>query len=267
MPLPFHETKTRSEAFVTRQMDFQPHLHGCPELVYVSSGSLTVFIDSVEYTLNAGDVAVIFPYAIHSYQSVTLPEETEIYIMICGKPAHSALLKKHAGAHIEDPVAPLTSFHPDVSYIFFALYKELTAPTSSHVIDAYFQLLWMRLLPSLTISERSREPASELAAASLVYLSEHFREPVTLDVLSRELGVCRFYLSRIFSRVLHMGFCEYVNTLRINYAKELLLSTELSVLHIGMQSGFQSQQSFNRVFKELCGITPAAYRKSSSGKL
>ncbi len=266
MPLPFHETKTKPEAWTTSKIDFPPHLHGCPELVYVSSGALTVCIDSKEYTLQKGDLAVILPNIIHSYQSVSPSEETEIYFMICGKLSQNALLKKYAGAYVENPVSPIESFHPDVGYMFFALYEEITESPSSHIIDNYFQLLWMRLLPSLRVSSRSREPASDLAVSSLIYISEHFREPITLDVLSRELGICRFYLSRIFSHVLHVGFCEYVNTLRINYSKELLLSSDLGILDIGMRSGFQSQQSFNRVFKEMCGTTPAAYRKRSSGR-
>ena len=58
-------------------------------------------------------------------------------------------------------------------------------------------------------------------------------------------------------------FYEYVNTLRVEYAKNLQLNSQYSVLDIAMQCGFQSQQTFNRVFKEICGMTPLAYRKRS----
>ena len=71
----------------------------------------------------------------------------------------------------------------------------------------------------------------------------------------------RFHISRIFTQVLHTGFYEYVNALRINYAKELLLDSEYKILDIAEMSGFQSQQTFNRIFRDFCGMPPSAYRK------
>lgn len=266
MPLPFHENKTKTEAWTSQSIDFAPHLHACPELVYMVSGELSVQIDTLEYTMKKGDFAVIFPNVIHSYRTLTTPEETEIRFMICGKASQNIILKNYAHAELKNPIIKLDSLHEDVSYIFDALYREIRNVPDSHITDAYFQLFWMRLLPSLSITEKEREPASDLAASSLLYISEHFREPITLDSLSRELGVCRFYVSRIFSKILHVGFCEYVNTLRVNFAKELLITTDQSILEIAMLSGFQSQQTFNRAFKQISEVTPAAYRKNLSRK-
>lgn len=263
MPLPFHENKIKTEAWSSDHIDFAPHLHACPELVYMIKGELSVQIDTAEYTMKKGDFAVIFPNVIHSYHSITPPEETELRLMICGKASQNMILKNYPHAELKHPILPMDSLHADVAYIFNALYREIREFPDSHVTDTYFQLFWMRLLPSLSITEKSREPISDLAASSLLYISEHFREPISLDTLSRELGVCRFYVSRIFSQVLHVGFCEYVNTLRVNYAKELLITSDLGILEIAMQSGFQSQQTFNRAFKEICGVTPAFYRKNS----
>ena len=105
--------------------------------------------------------------------------------------------------------------------------------------------------------------ASSFLTAVISYISEHFCEPLSLEILSKELGVCRFYLSRIFTQVLHTGFHEYVNTLRIDQAKKLLENTRDSILDVAIQCGFQNQQTFNRVFKEICGITPSAFRKNT----
>jgi len=104
---------------------------------------------------------------------------------------------------------------------------------------------------------------TDLPTAVISYISEHFCEPLSLEILSKELGVCRFYLSRIFTQVLHTGFHEYVNTLRIDQAKKLLENTRDSILDVAIQCGFQNQQTFNRVFKEICGITPSAFRKNT----
>jgi YesN/AraC family two-component response regulator len=130
------------------------------------------------------------------------------------------------------------------------------------VISTILQLFWLRLLPQLQVSAPQHLSSPELPTAMISYISEHFCEPLTLEVLSNELGVCRFYLSRIFTRVLHTGFHEYINTLRVDYAKKILLNTKDSILDVAIQCGFQNQQTFNRVFKDICGVTPSAYRKS-----
>ena len=58
------------------------------------------------------------------------------------------------------------------------------------------------------------------------------------------------------------SFNQYVNSLRVNLAQNLLRSTKKSVLDICYECGFDSQRTFNRAFKELCGASPSAYRNT-----
>jgi AraC-like DNA-binding protein len=91
----------------------------------------------------------------------------------------------------------------------------------------------------------------------------HFLEPVTLDILSRELGVSKFHISRIFSDQLHTSFRDYVNGRRVALAQMLLLSTTNPVTEIAFDSGFNSLRSFYRAFKKEYGITPNEYRRNA----
>ncbi len=56
----------------------------------------------------------------------------------------------------------------------------------------------------------------------------------------------------------------YVRFLRINYAKELLIGTDMNIVDISLESGFDCLRSFNRVFKEETGMTPLKYCKNSA---
>ena len=91
----------------------------------------------------------------------------------------------------------------------------------------------------------------------------HFLEPVTLDMLSRELGVSKFLISRIFSDQLHTSFRDYVNGRRVALAQMLLLSTTNPVTEIAFESGFNSLRSFYRAFKKEYGNTPNEYRRNA----
>ncbi|MNI97270.1 Arabinose operon regulatory protein [compost metagenome] len=57
-----------------------------------------------------------------------------------------------------------------------------------------------------------------------------------------------------------------MKTLRIEKAKELLETTELKVLEIGDRVGFENTKHFNRVFKEMQGVTPLEYRQNRSDR-
>ncbi|MFQ9985893.1 MAG: helix-turn-helix transcriptional regulator, partial [Lachnospiraceae bacterium] len=70
------------------------------------------------------------------------------------------------------------------------------------------------------------------------------------------------YLSAYFSSVMKMRIFDYIEQVRVNHARLLLRSTELSVLEVALQSGFRSSSYFNRVFKKIMGMTPGQYRQN-----
>ena len=68
-------------------------------------------------------------------------------------------------------------------------------------------------------------------------------------------------LTRLFSETIHIGFHEYLLDLRTEHAKTLLQNTKLPITDIAFQSGFESQRTFNRAFRDFFHVTPREYRK------
>lgn len=93
------------------------------------------------------------------------------------------------------------------------------------------------------------------------YITEHFREKITLDLLSETFFINKFYLQKQFC--LHTGSTpgEFQRNLRIDKAKELLRVTVLPVSTISESLGFESVSYFIRSFKRANGKTPLQYRK------
>lgn len=90
------------------------------------------------------------------------------------------------------------------------------------------------------------------------YLEAEF----SLEDVCSELDTNRTYASKMISEYYDMSFRDYVNSLRISAAKEILLdSPELNLEDVAEQSGFASASQFVRKFKELTGTTPGAFRK------
>jgi len=92
-------------------------------------------------------------------------------------------------------------------------------------------------------------------------LSERMSDDIRIEELAKELGISAAYLQRLFRQVHGMTIVDYLNRMRIERAKLLLLNTDDPVIEIAMEAGFNSRQHFTRVFTSLERISPQEYRR------
>lgn len=96
-------------------------------------------------------------------------------------------------------------------------------------------------------------------------LEQHFLEPFSLEKIAHSCGVSKYHLSREFKKYIGIPPNEYVISLRLNYAKELLRFSRHSITEISEQCGFNQTSHFIHLFKEREGTTPLQYRKEWTG--
>ena len=92
-------------------------------------------------------------------------------------------------------------------------------------------------------------------------MSGNFRKKFSLEEMAHDFGVSKYVLSRVFSKTFHRNFNQYLNDARLSYACTRLVNSGDTILDICLDSGFDSQRTFNRAFKERYRITPSEYRK------
>jgi AraC-like DNA-binding protein len=105
-------------------------------------------------------------------------------------------------------------------------------------------------------------PHKQVRLARLV-LDRRYAAPITIEDLSREVALSRYYLIRAFRRVYKQTPHQYLVEQRIARAKELLRGSDLSVTEICAAVGFESLGSFSTLFRRVAGLSPRAYRISS----
>ncbi len=115
------------------------------------------------------------------------------------------------------------------------------------------------IIPAGSSDLRQSEKGDKLDQI-LHYIQENFRQDISVANLSEQFQITPNYLSTLLKKRLGMKFTDYLNGLRLSYAKELLISSRLSVREIMEQSGYYSQSYFTRLFLEKEGCTPAEYR-------
>ena len=118
--------------------------------------------------------------------------------------------------------------------------------------------------PALPGERLDDQTASGLRRA-LRHIHEHYGEKLSLADVANVAGLSYFTTSRMLSTSLGVSFQTYLHRLRIDQAKRLLSTTELSVAAIGTAAGFGDLSRFNKIFLKHAGMTPTAYRRGTPG--
>ena len=122
--------------------------------------------------------------------------------------------------------------------------------------------------------DRQRVPLTQRIGASQPKLAEavslmeaNIEEPMTLDELSRHVGLSRRQLERLFQRYLHVVPTRYYLELRLERARQLLLQTSMPIVDIALACGFISAPHFSKCYRDAFSLPPRDERRRAAGLL
>lgn len=266
--LPYKDPSKKDYHIYTwsQAMDWPIHLHSQVELIYVKKGSLQVTINFLTKVMHSGDFAIAFPNNIHGYNSIS-DSSSDIEV-------HYLIFNRHLAGDYADklktfvPKSPFLTSEQMSEDAYIALERLLLQQGEKYhpsMAKAYLQLLlactWSALQP-----EKDDTQHHDLPFQAIKFVQEHFRQPITVESTAKELCVSKNYLSSIFSQKLHMSFHQYLHFLRMELARDLLRNTDRPITDILYECGYESPRTFNRVFQEICGVTPREYRSQFQGQ-
>lgn len=96
---------------------------------------------------------------------------------------------------------------------------------------------------------------------TIAYIRQNYMNKITVSSLSGLCHCSESYLSRIFKKRTGLNINMYINKVRIEYAKELLIHTSKPLSHIALDVGFNDPNYFSRIFTQLIGNPPSEYRR------
>lgn len=97
----------------------------------------------------------------------------------------------------------------------------------------------------------------------LQYLHINIENHISLEKLAKALNISEGYASDCFKKHMGVSLMKYAKKIKIDRAKTLLLSTDISILNISLLLGFYDQSHFSRTFKSMVGLSPTEYRNKN----
>lgn len=255
--IPFYENKPNSVyAFLFPNIRFPPHMHIVIEMMYLFSGSVSVTVENETFTLEQGDIFIVFPNQVHSYEST----DCKNLMLLLPTTALGTLASSIQGKRPLRYYLRASEVPTYVSSVLEALYR-LRRTAGPEEQEALAHAAFAGAIARVGLTD-AKNTQPTIIGRAMESIAEAYRQPITLQWLSQKLGVSKCYLSRELNAFLKMGFREYVNCLRTDYAKNLLKRTNLSITEIALESGFDNPRTFNRAFHSVTGMTPREYRKT-----
>jgi len=115
--------------------------------------------------------------------------------------------------------------------------------------------------------ERTGTHTDETVISIQQWLQENFNQRISMRSLSQIFSISQRTLNRRFIKATGIQPLEYLNSLRIKVAKDLLKNTNLSITEVALNSGFYDLGYFSKTFKEKTQLTPSKFKASIRGKM
>lgn len=134
-------------------------------------------------------------------------------------------------------------------------------------VRAYFRLCAVRRLEEGAIrifretKTQKDQPSRRAVEEVKAYIQAHYAEKLNLQELADQVAISRNYFAQLFKQETGITIWSYLVQLRMNKARELLLSTDNKIYEISSEVGYDNSVHFSQLFKEHYGLTPAEYKK------
>ncbi|MDY6313838.1 MAG: AraC family transcriptional regulator [Clostridia bacterium] len=246
----------------------EPHSHDYLEMIFIVDGKGTItFGEAEEHDVSRGDIVIYNAGVKHHEKSCEDdPMEAKFiafdHLKITDLPQNWLL-----------PPSYSQIYHTGEMYDIFDRYLNSILQELNNKERLYVEIcqnmartLIMYLFRLINKTEKSAclfENGKMLESVS-VYISEHYSENLTLDEISKNCRISKYYLSHIFSKSYGKSLGKYILEYRLDKARDLLSATKLSVSEIAKNVGYSDGSYFCRLFKKEIGLTPLAYRSKNS---
>ncbi len=252
----FYENRSTKYFFSSpNSFNFFAHAHKEIELIYVEKGVLIVESNFQKHIINEGNFYIAFPHTIHAYKS---EGDFKSYMWIFDNSYisdYSSFFSKYA---TDNPVVQVRN--SDIDYCVEQFNKRKNLHEDNILTRSFLTIILSYIVQNLHATKLASTNANEWLPELLRFLSENHTKKISLDMISKDIGVSKYHISRTFTATIGCSITRYLNTIRTHSAIDLLQKSDKSITEIAFDCGYESLTSFFRAFRELGLKSPKQYR-------
>lgn len=232
------------------------HLHDYYEMEMIEDGYGEQNLNGTIYNIEPGTVYFLTPIDFHA---VTPKTDMKIIHLAFDETLLSSQLRMMFMNRRENYIFGAKSEQSKTLKTLLSLLLQESEKKDEHTSVCRRNLLEVILYTVLRGKNRDNIVSNQVHN-SMQYLFCHFREDISLAEVAKKSGYTPNYFSTLFRQNTGERFVDFLSNLRLNYAKMLLQSTELSIAEAAERSGFGSESALYRKFRKALGVSPSSFR-------
>lgn len=266
--------------YVIEPTEWPIHWHEEIEIIYVLEGILIVELNNVLYQLNERDILLIGSGDIHWI--VPQPQKSRIVGIQFGLPIFDAFLFDASSKRFISPL--LCHSHRLGTKLDYRAHRRIehlirTMVHENEMREKGYQMVMKARLYDLIVTLLRQIPMEEYSFQGkkkrlerlqrlervFHYIDRQYGRDISLEEAAQEANISLYYFARFFKEATGKTFGRYLMEYRVKKAKWYLANTDAKVTNVAFDTGFNNTTTFNRIFKEITGVTPTEYKKGNLG--
>jgi len=229
----------------------ETHFHDFFELEFIISGQGEYTLDGTPYSIKPGDLFFLAPMNFHLIDM----RNAELFnIMFSGDICNQTFLQ-----NLISNCPIFINTEGETKLYFESILNELCKNMDDREFSvALLNAIIAKLAKKTSTAKHSNE-LSIINKAELFILN-NFRSEIKLDDVANYVALSSSYFSRLFKAEKGINFKTYLNNMRFEYAKKLIMYSDMSIMQICKECGFNDYPNFIRRFKQHTGFYPLEYK-------
>ena len=258
--------------------DEDAHTHDFFEIVYIYSGCGTHVVNDTEVFVQRGDLLILGMTDVHSFRvngsmgiwnCILTPDFISEELINSYHPIDLLSLTAFHEFNSITSLTPLVKFSESkfakIENIFILMEEEFEDKKAGYlsVIKGYLNALLIMIFRKIAEYDdfKGDKTINKIIQGVIAYIEKNYGKRISLKELAAENFYNPSYFSRFFKECYGVSLTQYVNQVRIDEAKKMILETDKTIDQIAQITGFSDKKQFYKIFKELMGQLPGDLRK------
>lgn len=236
----------------TPNWEILDHISHCTNLTYILKGEAIYYIDGKEYHVYPGDILYTKPecrITAHSFPDKLVEAQCMSF--------HMHIFDNHPDTLPLETVTHI-GYHPELHSLYSELQKNwlLRAPGYKLRVQAYLMLILDRIF-QITVYQKDFHINDHRIRQAMDFILTNYNKPLTLADVAEHVDLSPMYFGNLFKQQTGESFRQYLCSIRLNQAENMLLSGEYRVGEVAELCGFSDAFYFSKVYREQKGISPS----------
>lgn len=231
------------------------HWHDCIELIYCVYGHGQVIASADRISIQEGDIVIINSGKIHD---IFTNSECGVYSLDMESSLYTPLGLETKRLVFENKIK-----NPQIETSIKRIIEEMALKNVYYKQAVHIEIISIVInLMRDHLDKKAGQCSIEdqqvqTVKKTISYLQEHYLEHITMDGLCESINYNKFYLCHSFKKTTGVTIVQYINFLRCQHARSLLLSGNYKVSESAAMSGFENDSYFTRTYKSVFGRLPS----------